>query len=134
MARERYEVAPIPPIESWFIAQQLPDGEAPVFIRQQWINVPLPLRYERPIEAPDPKSTGQIFSREIVVLKDAVVINTDDAIKALLLFGKAEAATWWDELRRRGLSNLIFDLQCGDWISNDFACRKFPQVKDFDAH
>lgn len=134
MARERYEAIPIPPIESWFIARHLPDGEAPVSIRQQWIDVPLPVRYERPIEAPDPKSGGQIFSRKIVVLEDAVVINVDDAIKALELFGKAEAAVWWGELPRRGLSNLVFDLQWGDWISNEFACRKFPQIKDFDAY
>ena len=115
-------------IKSWFWVKSTPEGEAPLNIRNQWIDVPLPLRYDRPIEAPDPISGRQILTKRELYYSDGVEINRLDAVRILEVLEVEEAAAYWADHASR---LLVFDMQCGLLVPSRFMWQRFPILEDF---
>lgn len=123
----------IPKIQYWFVIRDIPAGGAPEDVKQQWVNIPLPCR--RPhAEAPEVHfgtEVGRGFG-SVRVIEDGVAIEADDAIKALRLFGRESAATWWETYYGRNGSALVFRAYEGEIIPPDYAERLLPGLEDFD--
>lgn len=97
----------------------VPPGGAPLEIRQQWIDLELPL-VEGVLEPglmlsvtggkPDPRSFG------------GFPVKTTDAIAALRAAKKTEAADWWQKWHNNVLRTgciLIFAPTCGEFVLDD---------------
>jgi hypothetical protein len=135
MNEHRESEPQLPPIQYWFILRTVPSGPlAPEEIKQQWIGVPLPCR--KPfIEGMEPYIVNDvILGRKVLTLvEDGVVIRLDDAIKSLMLFDRADAGSWWNNLSV-GIDNstLIFRADEGQALPIDTAERILPGLTNFD--
>jgi len=118
----------IPPIQYWFILRTAPDE-----IKQQWVDVPLPCR--RPfIEGHEPhigQDVGMGFET-LKLIEDGVAIEADDAIRALMLFERHDAASWWDDYCGGMGATLVFRANEGQALPVSAAERILPGLSDFD--
>lgn len=126
-----------PEIRGWFVPRVVPYGGAPEHIKQQWVDVPLPIRYDRPSEGPEPLVGKSVASLPgiltIEFLDDSVTINSVDAIKALKIFGKHEAAEWWERYYRGESGNLGFAIAPEDEIvPASYLQIILPGIEEFD--
>ncbi len=135
----RDTLAPGGEIRSWFVIRNQPFGAAPDEIKDQWIGVPLPLRYDRSQEAPITTMTAdvnEVGPIGLYVVPDAIEVRTIDAIKALKLFDRSEAAKWWDDWsinRHGGYFSLTFQAREGDLVPPDYLRMLLPGIESFDS-
>lgn len=96
------------------------------------MGLPLPVRRPRPVEGPDARVGRDVVDRSVVrVIPDGVVVETDDAQRILRLYGRDEAADWWE--KRAPGSGLVFRIHEGRLLPPSLAVRLFPEIDDFDA-
>jgi hypothetical protein len=133
---KNYEMEPMRTIKAWFLIQRVPDGRtAPLRIKQQWLGVPLPLRYDRAFEGPDPRLADDLGKP--IIKDDAVDIEVPDALQALRLFGHTEAATFWENWSMHyfgsvnSYSRLLFNLNEGILLPIRLARMRVPQIENF---
>jgi hypothetical protein len=121
-------------IRGWFVPRVVPYGSAPVSIKRQWVGLPLPIRYDRPIEAPEANFGHSVNNEsQINILEDSVTIEVPDALKSLRIFGRDEAANWWQDYIDGRLARLIFAVENEDQIfPHDFMQRILPGIETFD--
>lgn len=123
------------PIRYWFIVRGTPRGGAPEGIRAQWDGVVLPVREPRRVEAPSPFVGREVGNREVQhVIDDGVPVRTDDAVRALQLFGRAEAAAWWQAYVAANprTRQLVFRTHEGHLVPPAYALARFPELTQFD--
>lgn len=101
---ERYSGEEKPEIALWFIPNRVPNGGAPDQIREQWVDVPLPVRSNHLLDPSDEVGgygVGMNIKdpREIVVRtpRESVIVEAGDAFKSLRIAGRTMAADWWEE-------------------------------------
>lgn len=119
-------------IPAWFVAREVPYGTAPENIKQQWVNVPLPVRDLGQVEARNitiGHDLGDIFS---IVVREGISVNADDAIKSLRLFGRAEAADFWSLNLHPG-DMLNFGAKEGQVYPSAVIQRILPGIEFFDT-
>ena len=123
------------PITAWFVPRVIPYGSAPEAIKEGWLDVPLPLRYDRPVEGADPTIGHSLESMlDVTILEDSASVNSNDAIKALRIFGRDEAAEWWEDYFRGASAELAFAVEQEDQILPDGFLRLImPGIEDFDT-
>ena len=94
----------------WFLVTSMPAGGAPENIRKDWEGVVLPVRRPRPVEGPEPHFGRHVATRQPTFISDGVAVATSDALRALRLFGRREAAAWWEEFlaTRPATTALVF--------------------------
>lgn len=112
-----------------------PRGGAPEGIRAQWDGVVLPVREPRRVEAPSPFVGREVGNREVQhVIDDGVPVYTDDAVRALQLFGRAEAAAWWQACVAANprTRKLVFRTHEGHLVPPGYALARFPELEPFD--
>lgn len=132
------EIENRPEIKLWFFIQSLPEGQAPLLVRQQWLGIPLPLRYDRPFESPTPREAGGLLQPlPLSVIPDAVEVESYDCVKALRLFEREDAANWWVEYyENKGLpildATLLFRRQEGQFVPPKLAHLLLPGLERFD--
>lgn len=121
-------------IQAWFVIRSVPKGSAPQSIKEQWVDVPVPLRYT-PIEAPTATIGHGVFSlADVVIIDDAISVESFDAIKALRLFGRSEAAEYWDDtLGSYGYPGIAFRGNEGQLMPPDYIAGLLPGIEDFDT-
>jgi hypothetical protein len=120
------------PITSWFVPRVTPYGAAPEEIKQGWIDVPLPLRYDRP-EGPMPSLGAEVDGSGITVFEDSAIVISTDALKALRIFERDEAADWWEQYFGGRLSELAFAIEREDQVfPNGFMRLIMPGIETFD--
>lgn len=121
-------------IRGWFIPRVIPWGGAPEEIKSQWVNIPLPFRYDRPSEGPEPHLGHDIQEwSDITFLENAVSIRGIDAVKSLRIFERYEAADWWDGYFMGCYSDLAFAIEPEDQLlPHDYLRRILPGLEDFD--
>lgn len=125
----------IRPIQYWFILKTVPEDSAPEEIKEQWLGVPLPCR--RPFIEGSEQFLGFDVGAGLETLKiveDGVAIEADDAIIALSLFNKVDAAKWWEDYCGQMGVELVFRVVEGQAIPTTSAERTFPQLINFDAN
>lgn len=118
----------------WFEVLAVPEGGAPREIRAQWVGVPLPVRQPRPMEGPDPRFGRDVHDiRRRTVIPDGVVVEFEDALRALRLFGRDAAADWWAAwARSTGRSAaLVFRTREGRLVPHGYVERRYPEVEGF---
>lgn len=122
------------PITAWFIPRVTPYGGAPEEIKEGWVDVPLPLRYDRPAEGPDPMIGHDVNNiLGVTILANSASVISTDAVKALRIFGRDEAADWWDGYFRGAPADLAFAVEPGDQILPDSFIRLvMPGIETFD--
>ena len=100
-----------------------------------WLDVPLPLRYDRPVEAPEPASFIPHGSTEAITVPDSATVLIDDAIKAYRMFGREELVNWLVEFRESNPDQpeIVFGgkPQAG-FIPHNLMCLRMPELFDFD--
>jgi hypothetical protein len=118
----------------WFLVTSTPIGGAPEHIRGQWVGVPLPVRRPRPVEGPEPHVARNIRDRRVSVIPDGVAVAGPDALRALELFDRPEAAAWWSAhlATSPSTSALAFRTSEGRLMPPSFAVRRFPELDAFD--
>ncbi|MBI3984094.1 hypothetical protein HY346_02230 [Candidatus Microgenomates bacterium] len=119
----RDETAPKEPIRCWYVVEQIPTDGPPWIIRQAWLGVSLPVRYDLVPEAAE-SITGRSHRdpyRTAVIVKDAVAVDIVDAIQALQLNGEFLAAEYWIEYAGRyAVSQLLFEATEGSFRPADY--------------
>jgi hypothetical protein len=86
----------------------LPEGEAPLKIREEWIGVTVPVA-----EVLGPRVGFGVLTYTEVRMKNAIAISLQDAMQALCDAGKPEAADWWV---RKAQGQLLFEESWGELI------------------
>ena len=122
------------PVLFWFRVTAVPSGGAPPEIRCQWVGVPLPVRRPRPVEGPQAHLGRDVVDRRIRrAISDGVVVEPPDALAALRLFDRSEAAAWWQaQLASRPLANgLVFRRHEGEFLPTRLAHMLHPELDDF---
>ncbi len=122
----------LPEIQAWFVPRQVPFGDAPENIKEQWVGVPLPLRQIQTEEAPGVSighSLGNLLDVHIVV--GGAQVLASDAIKALHIFDRPKASDF--------LRSVLFDDQTltfgpeeGQFFPPAEIQRILPGVEQFD--
>lgn len=118
----------------WFRVTTTPEGGAPREVRDAWIGVPLPVRHALPVEAPASFIGRDVADRSIVRhVADGVAVDRDDAVAALRLFGRDEAAAWWSEqfVRHPLTAALGFRRHEGELLPIRVAMMLHPELADF---
>lgn len=118
----------------WFLVSSTPAGGAPEAIRAQWVGVVLPVRRPRPAEGPEPHVGRHIATRETTLISDGVAVATTDAVRSLRLFGRGEAAAWWEDFfeTRPSTTALVFRAWEGRLLPPSYAALRFPELEDFE--
>jgi len=87
----------LPPIQAWFVPRVVPLGAAPEHIKEDWVDVPLPLRQMGPEEGPTTTIGHGIHSLlDVQIIDNPMHVFVADAVKSLELFGRDNAADFWD--------------------------------------
>jgi hypothetical protein len=97
--------------------------------------VPLPVRRPRPVEGPESYVGRDVVDRRIErPIPDGVWVDLGDAVAALRFFGEAEAAAWWEDLRRRRpmTAALLFRRDEGELMPPSLAFLLHPELEDFE--
>ena len=122
------------PVLFWFRVAVVPSGGAPLEIRREWVGVPLPVRRGRPVEGPQPHVGSDVVDRRIRrAVADGVVVESDDAVTALALFGRSDAAAWWEEhlAAQPHEQGLLFRRHEGEFLPSRLARMLHPELDDF---
>lgn len=126
------------PIFGWFIPRVIPYGGAPESIKQQWLDVPLPFRYQL-LEAPELHIGSSVTDPTyLTVYEDGITIAGLDAVKALRIFDRDNAAEWWEanyvtpNLERLGVCDLLFNKKEGEILPDRLARMLMPGIETFD--
>src|SRR5262245_54906710 len=120
----------------WFRVTRVPDGGAPLQVREQWVGTMLPVRRPRPVEGPEPHLGTDVRDRSIVQLvSDGVLIEPADALKALRWVGRSDVVAWWTDLlaSRPLVSSFLFRRQEGDLLPARMAYMLDPRLEYFDS-
>jgi hypothetical protein len=126
-----------PQICYWFLLTGTPQGGAPVEVRVQWAGVAVPVREPRPAEGPTPFTSREIGSPWVRhQIGDGVPVRTDDAVRALHVFGRASASSWWRAYLDLNPTNVrvVFRSHEGRIVPPRYALALFPDLEDFDDH
>ena len=119
----------------WFVVTTIPAGGAPLVVRRAWVDVPLPVRCPPPVEGPQPYLGHDVTRREIVrLIEDGIAVEPLDAIKALRLFGRDDAAQWWEHFfsTRPSAWGLVFRRPEGRLLPLRLAAMLHPELDGFD--
>jgi hypothetical protein len=119
----------------WFLVTSVPEGGAPIEIRRQWVDLALPVRRPRPVEGPQPYRGRDVIDRRIRrTISDGVPVELADALALLRMFGREEAAAWWDELLAadRAPTALVFRAWEGRVVPDRYARMLYPELDGFD--
>ena len=81
----------------YFHVTQTPEGEAPYDVRAQWLGMFLPMMSRVLAEADVTVAAVEIFSRQPVSVVNGVEIDRLDAIRALEVAGRQDAADFWSQ-------------------------------------
>lgn len=135
------EVPELEPITSWLVLQGLRDNSGwPTDVAEEWIGVPMPLRYERPLESPEPVEFYPFANpSELKQMSDGVVIYIVDALKSLRIFERHVAAQHLLDLQqqRPEWRKLIFGNNghgtAPPIFPIDYMERLMPGLQDFDV-
>jgi hypothetical protein len=122
------------PVLFWFRVMAVPTGGAPVEIRRQWVGVPLPVRRPRPVEGPQPHLGRDVVDRRIQrAISDGVVVEPNDAVAALRLFDRPDAAAWWEvqTASRPSTNGLVFRRHEGEFLPSRLAHMLHPELDNF---
>lgn len=128
-------------IALWFTPNRVPAGSAPEHIKASWVGVPLPVRESNILDTDRTvmgyQLVGSVMDPTDIKLVDprsTVKVSTEDAIKALRLFDKHNAADWWTLYFGEHIFdlNLIFQAVEGQLSTVNEILRKFPDLADFD--
>lgn len=87
----------LPEIQGWFVPRTTPYGTAPEHIKEQWVGVPLPLRQLGSDETPRVSighDLGNVLG--VHITENPANVYGADALKALRIFDRDEAADFWD--------------------------------------
>lgn len=125
-----------PGIAYWFRPTTVPMGGAPLYIRQAWIGVPLPVRHPRPVEGPEAYVGRDVIDRRIErPIPDGVWVDLHDAAATLRFFGEEEAAAWWEDLKRRRpmTAALVFRRHEGELMPPSLARLLHPELEDLET-
>jgi hypothetical protein len=117
----------------WFVVTSTPAGGAPDAIRDDWVGVVLPVRRPRPVEGPEPHVGRHIATRQTTFITDGVAVATGDALLSLRLFGRIEAAVWWETFfaTRPTTTALVFRTWEGRLLPPSYAALRFPELEGF---
>jgi hypothetical protein len=110
----------------WFLVERVPAGEAPEDIRQQWVGLLLPVRHDRPVEAPLPLAGVGVETRTPSQVVDAVVVTLADCLAALDDADRAEAAAYWR--LKAPVGALAFESAEGRLLTPTEVARYFPEL------
>jgi len=125
----------LPPIQAWFVNRQVPFGDAPKHIKKQWVDVPLPLRQIQPGEGPDLHIGHNVDTTygitDVHIVEDGMAVYVFDAVKALTLFGREEAACFWNDMLDPDQA-LLFDGTEGQLYPTPVLQRILPGIEFFD--
>lgn len=119
------------PVLYWFEVTSVPEGGAPDEVRAEWVGVPLPVRRPRPVEGPNPKVGRDVMDlRQRNMIADGVIVELNDAVAALRIFGRHDAADWWDRWSRRRAPTpgLVFRTWEGRLLPAGYVERRFPEL------
>jgi hypothetical protein len=131
-------------IAQWFFPARTPEGGAPDEIREQWVGVPLPVRESNATISEDRLVSGFLIGAnvnrpgdiKVNDPEDMVSVDLSDAIKALEMAGREEAAYWWvnwSETKPPYFgNNLMFKADEGDLLTPAEAEKRMPGVSQFD--
>jgi len=134
MERGRPELGQHPEIRAWYVVRTVPQGGAPDHIRTQWLDMPLPIRYDIH-EGPELHIGHNVADHSEASIVEGVSIKPNDALKALRVFGRDEGAAWWEDYfdsYGQGSSGLVFRHDEGQLMSPDLLGRLLPGIEDFD--
>ncbi len=119
----------------WFLITTTPTGGAPEAVREAWVGIPLPVRRPRAVEGPEPHVARDVRDRRVTFITDGVAVEPADAVKALRLFGRGDAAAWWEShVERHPMTvALVFRTSEGRLLPPSYASMRFPELEDFDT-
>lgn len=119
----------------WFLVMSTPDGGAPEAIREDWVGVVLPVRRPRPAEGPEPHVGRHVATRQTSLIADGVAVATRDAVRSLRLFGRGEAAAWWEDyfVTRPATTALVFRTWEGRLLPPSYVALRFPELESFES-
>jgi len=124
----------IRPIQYWFVIRTIPEGGAPLEIKKQWVDIPLPCRQPF-VEGNKEHVVYDVTDPELVKLvKDGVAVEAYDALAALMLFDRADAASWWNNYLEGMNETLVFQASEGQLLSTHDAERILPGLSRFDEY
>lgn len=121
-------------IQGWFVPRIVPFGAAPEEIKEQWIDLPLPLRQLGDSETPNISighDLGNMLSMHIV--ENPAQIYAADAFKSLRLFGREIAAEFWEQYVHPS-DTLTFRPYEGDFYPTAEIQRILPGIELFDTN
>jgi hypothetical protein len=101
------------PVIAHFTITSTPQGGAPEEIKEQWIGVSLPVR-QRLLETQS-VHFFDILTAEFKENLEAVPVYGFDAVAALRVYGRDDAADFWAD-NGFEFANLIFRAQEGDFV------------------
>lgn len=121
-------------ILEWWVPSVAPSGEAPADINDQWIGVPLPMRVDHLAEGASPHIGRHFITRRFESLEDSIFIYSVDAIKALRLFERTEAADFWQSWLDRKVifDGLRFNAKEGRRYPAELMSIRMPGIESFD--
>jgi hypothetical protein len=95
------------PVVARFTPSTIPDGGAPINIREQWIGVELPVREHLLVEAKNTTNYFDMLRLREIENPNGIPVFGLDALDALRTAGRTEAADYWDDMRVH-LATLVF--------------------------
>jgi hypothetical protein len=90
----------------------LPKGEAPLEIREQWVGVTVPVA-----EVLGDRVGFGVFTYAEVKMENAIAVSLPEAVQALRSADKPDAADWWEKMPQNQQSQLLFEESWGELIS-----------------
>lgn len=121
----------LPEIQGWFVPREVPYGAAPEEIREQWVDVPLPLRQISSDEMPNITIGHDLGDMTSVHIREGVDVYAFDAFKALRLFGRTRGAEFWESMITPE-QGLIFGVEEGQIYPTPVMQKILPGIELFD--
>lgn len=91
-----------------FKVLQIPEGEAPLAVREQWVGLTLPV-----VEVLGPRTGYGVLTGNEATMENAVAVGLRDGVQALRDADKQEAADWWQRIPR---GQLLFEESWGELL------------------
>lgn len=117
-------------IRGYFAIDRTPAGKAPAELREKWVGLMLPVRYERDPKKRHPFRGVGAETKRPAAGDDGVWILSRDAIVALDRAGASDAAAYWEVMMANFLPALIFNASEGRLLSIEEATGIAPDVGD----
>jgi hypothetical protein len=131
-------------IVRWFVPNKTPNGGAPEDVREQWVGVPIPVR-RSDAESGAGIVGDYLIGASVAEIRDVkvnepnkiVTVNAIDAIKALTVAARHDAAVWWGNwfMTRHPMmgTKLMFGAHEGDLRSDVEVEEITPGASQFDS-